>query len=221
MPANQNSSTHPSDNQPTTPSDLVQLTKDIAFFLNEGETTAKWTFKPLDEPYPTQYITGPNEAELAIRIETYGSRKGRIEVHGNFHIGRNREFIDVREWNHATSERCKLPEISVAGNRGAEAIAKEIKRRFLPEYLPLLQKAIDKRNAANSHEDKTRTNLITLAAIVNASVPTDRDRTTTSFYHSDRAYGDIQVSGDSVTLKLSSLTMDEAKRILAMLAGVR
>ena len=139
------------------PTDLVRLAQDIAKELGDG-----WTFKPLDEPYPTQYITGPNEAELAIRIETYGSRKGRIEVHGNFHIGRNREFIDVRDWNHTTSERCKLPEISVSGNRGAEAIAKEIKRRFLPEYLPLLQKAIDKRDAANSHEDKTRANLVIL-----------------------------------------------------------
>ena len=153
------------------PTDLVQLTQDIAFFLNEGETAVKWTFKPLDEPYPTQYIKGPNESELAIRIETYGSRKGRIEVHGNFHIGRNQEFIDVREWNHSTSERCKLPEISVSGTRGAAAIAKEIKRRFLPEYLPLLQKAINRRDAANSHEDKTRANLTVLAAIVNVLAP--------------------------------------------------
>jgi len=197
--------------------DLVQLTKDIAFFLNE-ETAVKWTFKPLDEPFPTQYLKGPNEAELAIRIETYGSRKGRVEVHGNFHIGRNREFIDVREWNHSTSERCKLPEISVSGTRGAASIAKEITRRFLPEYLPLLQKAIDKRDAANSHEDKTRDNLVILATIVNARVPEERDRTTASFYHNDKAYGDIQVCGDSVTLKLSSLTMERAKRILAMLA---
>jgi hypothetical protein len=199
------------------PTDLVRLTQEIVFFLNEGETTVRWKFKPLDEPYPTQYISGPNEAELAIRIETYGSRKGRVEVHGNFHIGRNREFIDVREWNHSTSERCKLPEISVSGTRGAAAIAKEIKRRFLPEYLPLLQKAIEKRDAANAHEDKTRANLVTLAAIVNARVPEERDRTTTSFYHNDKAYGDIQCCGDSVTLKLSSLTVEQAKRILTML----
>jgi hypothetical protein len=198
------------------PTDLVQLTQDIA-----KELGSDWTFKPLDEPYPTQYITGPNEAELAIRIETYGSRKGRIEVHGNFHIGRNREFIDVRDWNHSTSERCKLPEISVSGTRGAAAITKEIKRRFLPEYLPLLQKAIDKRDAAHSYEDKTRANLTVLAAIVNAHVPTERDRSTASFYHNDKAYGDIQASGDSVTLKLSSLTMKQAQQILTLLTGVR
>jgi hypothetical protein len=196
--------------------DLVQLTQDIA-----KELGTDWTFKPLDEPYPTQYLKGPNEAELAIRIETYGSRKGRVEVHGNFHIGRNREFIDVREWNHGTSERCKLPEISVSGTRGAEAIAKEIKRRFLPEYLPLLQKAIDKRDAANSYEDKTRANLTALATIVNAHVPTERDRTTASFYHNDRAYGNVQCSGDSVTLKLCSLTMKQAERILTLLTEVR
>jgi len=218
MQADNNSSVPFVNNQPT---DLVQLTKDIAFFLNEGESAILWTFKPLDEPYPTQYISGPKEAELAVRVETYGSRKGRIEVHGNFHIGRNREFIDVREWNHQTSERCKLPEISVAGNRGPQAIAKEIKRRFLPEYLPLLQKAIEKRDAANSYEDKCRQNLTVLAKIVNARVPEERDRTTTSFYHNDKAYGDIQVSGDSVTLKLSSLTMEQAKQILTLISEVR
>ena len=128
---------------------------------------------------------------------------------------------DIREWNHSTSERCKLPEISVCGTRGAAAIAKEIKRRFLPEYLPLLQKAIDRRDAANSYEDKTRANLTVLAAIVNAHVPTERDRSTASFYHNDKAYGDIQVSGDSVTLKLSSLTMKQAERILTLLTEVR
>jgi hypothetical protein len=215
MPANEKSITPPSNDQPTRTlnEELVQLTKDIA-----KELGGAWTFKPLDEPYPTQYISGPNEAEIAVRIETYGSRKGRVEINGNFHIGRDREFIDVREWNHSTSERCKLPEISVSGTRGAVAITKEIKRRFLPEYLPLLQKAIEKRDAATSWEDKTRANLITLAAIVNASVPTERDRTTASFYHNDKAYGDIQCSGDSISLKLSSLTMEQAKRILSMLA---
>jgi hypothetical protein len=218
MPANEKSITHPSNDQPTrTPNEeLVQLTKDIAKELGDA-----WTFKPLDEPYPTQYIQGLNGAELAVRIETYGSRKGRVEIHGNFHIGRNREFVDVREWSHSTSERCKLPEISVAGNRGAASVAKEIKRRFLPEYLPLLQKAIEKRDAATSWEDKTRANLVTLAAIVNASVPTERDRTTASFYHNDKAYGDIQVSGDSVTLKLSNLTMKQAKQILTSLTEVK
>jgi len=45
MSVNEKSSTHPSNDQPTT--DLVQLTKAIAFFLNEGESTVKWTFKPL------------------------------------------------------------------------------------------------------------------------------------------------------------------------------
>jgi hypothetical protein len=198
---------------------LIQLTKDIAFFLNEGEQRPDWTFKPMDEPYPTQYITGPNEAELSIRIETYGARKGRVEVSGNFHIGRNRQFVDVREWNG--SERTKLPEISVASERGAQAIAKEIKRRFLPEYLPLLAKAIARRDESNTYEDKSRANLATLAAIVNARVPAERDRTSTSFYHNDRAYGDIQVSGDSVTLKLSSLSVEQAKQILALVKEVR
>jgi hypothetical protein len=193
---------------------LIQLTKDIAFFLNEGETAPVWTFKPMDEPYPTQYIQGPNEAELAIRIETYGARKGRIEVHGNFHIGRNREFIDVREWNG--SERAKLPEISVSGERGAQAIAKEIKRRFLPEYLPLLAKAIARRNEANTYEDKTRANLAMLAEIVGARVPAERGRTTTYF-----TGGDIQVCGDSITLKLSSLNVEQAKQILEMMKGAR
>src|SRR4029077_333144 len=193
---------------------LIQLTKDVAFFLNEGDTTPAWTFKPMDEPYPTQYISGPNEAELSIRIETYGSRKGRVEVHGNFHIGRNREFIDVREWNG--SERAKLPEISVSGERGAQAIAKEIKRRFLPAYLPLLAKAIARRVEANTYEDKTRANLAMLAEIVGARLPEDHGRTTTYF-----TGGDIQVSGDSITLKLSSLSVEQAKQILEMMKGAR
>jgi hypothetical protein len=135
-------------------------------------------------------------------------------VHGNFHIGRDKQFVDVREWNG--SERAKLPEISVAGDRGAQAIAKEIKKRFLPAYLPLLAKAIARRDEANSYEDKTRANLVYLAASVGAPVPDERNRSTV--YASGV---EIQVSGDSITLKLSSLNVEQAKQILQMVKEAR
>jgi hypothetical protein len=186
--------------------EVIQLAQDVAKELGNG-----WAFKPYDEPYPTQRITGPNEAEISIRIETYGSRKGKVEVHGNFHIGRNNEFIDVRGSTYNT-----LPSISVTGSRGVTAIVKAIKSRFLPEYLPLLAKAVAKRDAYIAHEDTSRENLIALATIVNARVPSERDRTTASFYTHDRS-GEITVSCHSVTLKLNSLTIDQAKRILEIL----
>jgi len=191
--------------------EVIQLAQDVAKELGNG-----WAFKPYDEPYPTQRITGPNEAEISIRIETYGSRKGKVEVHGNFHIGRNNEFIDVRGWNSSASTYNTLPSISVTGSRGVTAIVKAIKSRFLPEYLPLLAKAVAKRDAYIAHEDTSRENLIALAAIVNARVPSERDRTTASFYTRDHS-GEITVSCHSVTLKLNSLTIDQAKRILEIL----
>jgi len=207
-----------------TSNELIKLTCEVAFFLNVGELTPVWEYKPLDEAYPTQYIrkVSQHECEIALHAVTYGAGKGRVEVHGNFHLGKNKQFVDIREY--VNGERVPLPTITVNSSRGAAAIAKEIQRRFMPAYLPLFNKAIEQRNSSNAFHATAFDNLKMLAAIVHADLSNLRngeESQEVSFYRSDAAYGEIYASDKSVNLKLSSLTIEQAKRILAIVIEVR
>lgn len=211
--------------------ELIELTKKIAFYLNVGEQTEVWRFqKPRTDEgleYPSQTIekTSDLDCQIHIRIETYGASKGRVEVSGNFHIAKNEfgnsQFEDVREYG--INGHSALPSISVAGTRGAEAIAKEIKRRFLPEYLPLLIKAQAKRDDRLNYYAKVRKNLTELGAIVGADMTRLKlESCDLRTYSNSRAYVDIHSNDTGVTdLKITNLTFEQAKRVLAIVAEER
>lgn len=208
--------------------ELIQLCKDVSFFLNEGSKTEVWKFQaPKDTDgfcYPSQTIFNASDpdCELHLRIETYGSNKGKIEVHGNFHIARDengtKSFEDVRE--HGIGGYSSLPSIAVSMSRGPEVIAKEIKRRFLPEYLPLLKKAQTKRDSREEYYRKAQSNLRTLAAIVHADMSRlKREGTEISTYSSDSAYCEVRTNDTGKTdIKITNLTFEQAKRVLAIVA---
>lgn len=124
----------------------MQLLSDVAFCLNEDETKDVWKFdEPKDEEnkyYPGQRIVKRDDPSCYIVLHRteYGCDKGKIEISGNFHFrgtDGNLSFVDVREWNHDIGGRSALPSIKVSASRGAQTIAKEIKKRFLIDYLPL------------------------------------------------------------------------------------
>lgn len=201
----------------------IDLVKQIAFFLNAGEHSEVWVIR-LVEDYPGVYLHKKNDPmfELYFRADDYGI-KGRIEVHGNFHIGRGtgNSFVDVREYLPGDG-RTTLPSITVAISRGAEAIAKEIKRRFLPEYTDLYNKAVAKRDSQIAYEDKVFQNLSRLAAIVskpiteNATHSSER-RTSFDYYRNNGPYADVSCSADTATLKIHNLSIDMAESILRMI----
>jgi hypothetical protein len=195
----------------------IELVNAVAVFLNAGEKSEVWAFKPLNEDYPTQYIikVAQPECELAFHTETYGSQKGKVTIHGNFHIGHSgNKFVDIREFG--TGGYFALPSISVTIARGPEAIAKEIKRRFLPEYLPLLAKAIVKRDSREAYENQTRANLLRLAAIVNQSIKDLREDTDRVTVYKDKFYGEIQCSDTKATLTIHDLSIEGAEQILRL-----
>jgi hypothetical protein len=223
---------------------LHKLCTDIAFFLNVGEESPIWTHTiPADEEranYPSQDIQQASNPEihLNVRVGSYGQEKGRIAVSGNFHIRQgfrevhdvtngnisvpNVSFYDPRDYN----ERQKsLPSISCAPTKTAEQIAKDIKRRLLPEYLPLITRAIEKRDASEKYYEDSRNNLQQLAAIVGYEHRINKNESTAkhvSGYSSDGAYCDISTNDNGITdIKINNLTMDQAKRVLAIVAEKR
>lgn len=217
---------------------LQELCKQIAFYLNIGETPLEsldkgfpnpiWVYnKPSDEEraqYPTQYIqhTRIPEAQISISIETYGAQKGRIKVHGNYHMQLNGrlQFIDAREYGHGTN-RESFPEITCSPTKGIDLVAKDIKRRFLPDYLRIVKKAIERRNQYQASNDQTLATLRALAKDVLSPEHQgrlenriqERPEETKSFYL-EGSRGEVSVSGHSITLKID-VSLEQARQILA------
>jgi hypothetical protein len=110
----------------------------------------------------------------------------------------------------------KLPRITVAMSRGAETLAKEIRRRFLSKYLALYgenQKSKRENEAWLKQEDKTRAKLLDLSGgtlsagrVIHFSGPGGCD-------------GTIEVSG-SVKIELRSVKHQEAIRIAWVLRNL-
>lgn len=179
------------------------------------ELGSAWNYREQDEPYPTHRIDGPGEACLYLRIEY--NHKDRIAIGGSLNIGKNGMYVTVYE----DGKRVCSGDITVAISRGVPAIVREIQRRLLPDYLRVLAKAVERRDAERTYEAKRRENLETLAAIAHTTVRNGDEVSSFSFYHNDRAYGDVQASDTTVQVKLSSLTLEQAKHILAYVSDGR
>jgi hypothetical protein len=189
---------------------IIELTKAIAAELGDG-----WAYvEPTDsEPYPTQRIER-GAAQLYCRIEW--NHKERIAVSGSMSFGKNSQYLTVYDDAH---QKMSVPDITVAIARGVPAIAKAIRSRLLPTYLDMVERAVAMRERDRLYVAKRRENLSALAAIVGAQKPKD-DETEHTSWHSDGAkgYGDIWASDSSVNLKLSSLSVETATKVLELLA---
>jgi hypothetical protein len=108
--------------------DIVILVQFIAEHMPKG-----WASAPAPRDGYMQHghwLVGPDDAKLFVRVQTWGAHKGKLEISGCYP-----DASDVK-WSGPSPN----PSIGVDGKRPTEAIAKEIARRLLPEYLPLLQR---------------------------------------------------------------------------------
>jgi hypothetical protein len=127
--------------------------------------------------------------------------------------------LDDERRQVTSSYDASIPRINVSFTRKPEDIAKEIQRRFLPEWEPLWQKAMARLESSRSHEHSTKSNAVQLAEIVGVD-PSEVDRGGKfSLYRSSifpESISDVKVSGDSVTLELHT-DVEGAKEILRSL----
>lgn len=118
----------------------------------------------------------------------------------------------------------KSPSIEVSRDRGAAVIAREIVRRFLPEYTRIWLKCQEKINATNRHLADTEHNFRKLCKVlgidpVKVSRHGLQDQAKISVYEYFRGagYGEITVTGSSVDFHLRSLPLDVAEEIAGKL----
>lgn len=109
--------------------------------------------------------------------------------------------------------------ITTAPGKPVDATAKDVTRRLLVPYREQLVKCVAERDQANDYAGRSERNAAALAALVgkepnrrNSSVAERR----ISFYQDGGAYGDVQVNGDSVSIDLRSLTVEQAAAVLRL-----
>ena len=174
-------------------------------------TVLGMTSAPTNEEYMRHNerytLTGP---DYAIRLHFDGYRNlGKVVVHP-----------DWPEHDHRSVVGAQNLDISVSYARGAEAIAKEIQRRFVPNYLEGLAKAKATIAQQVAFQTALEATIKRLGPLTGDVADFDRDgKPLTQFalrhLRSTEGYGDMRVnSGDSVTLQFHSIPPYLAEKLL-------
>ncbi len=159
--------------------ELQTITEEVA-----GHLGKPWKYKPAGEhPWSGRIVDG--EAKIIL-----SSSSGRITVRGAYphgYLGWGRE----------------LPSITMAISRGAEVLAKEIERRFLPKYLPLFDESVEARRISNDRLEKEQIVRDAIVAEVNGRVQAGGK---IDFAGPGGSRGNIEVYGGTITLELRGMS---------------
>jgi hypothetical protein len=192
---------------------LSKLAADIAQALG-----APWTVRPPregyeDENHPTRVLVNGAGAQIWVRADEYDIR-GRASFSGSLNIGKNGQYETVYE----NGNRVSVPDITVALSRGPEAMAKEINRRLLPEYLRVLALAQAQVVRENERRAKKRAALSKLAGIAGTKMDFEKEPDRDRLYLPGSRSGhlDVHYDGD-VQFERITVTQAEAEHILRYL----
>jgi hypothetical protein len=184
----------------------VSVRGDILFTLGQQVASAlpgTWTVTPFPEDWGRAgaYLRETESQAILILGESqeYSERnKNKLSVQGDYPKDRD---------GHMTSAR--RPKISVSGEKTGAQIARDVERRLLPEYLPILEKELAMNARWNESEDKAQDIAEQIARLVR--VPRQPRETTVHFYKSPynifrETMSRADVVGDNeveITLRLS------------------
>jgi len=209
--------------------ELSGLGRQIALELRHTPATYPWVFvEPIEDTYSV-YLSNPeNKARIYLQFDGY-EKPSRLSISGYLQIGKNGQYVEVYEkgadgtgWNRATP-----PSITVAISRGCAAIAKDIAKRFLPEYLRVFSLAQAKVQADADYDAKITANLQRLAKVADVKLlqaeETFRGETRKSFHFKvgDSRYYDVTTSANDCSLKLDTLSFEQAEHIIRYLKGIK
>jgi hypothetical protein len=150
---------------------LIQLAEDIAEAL-----PGQWDVEPFPEDWSRAgaYLIEPKtQAKLSVgESQEYSERnKQKLTV--------STDYPRTHDGNTSSARR---PKISVSALKTGAQIARDIERRLLPEYLPLLEKEIASNESWREYEGKTTLIATHIANVV--KVQRQPKETTVSFYRS-------------------------------------
>lgn len=145
--------------------------------------------------------------EFWVRRGTYGSNKGKAHVFGIYPSGPS---------GSVSIYGIERPSINVSLERTVEAIAKDIERRFLPDYREYLGKVRERVKSDTDYRSLTESNFEKVMG--RKRNDNEKNGSGAGWLGSEfDCSGEVQVNGDSVTMTLRSVTPDQAAAILAIL----
>jgi hypothetical protein len=188
--------------------ELHALAMQIARHL-EGYTFDRKSSHDCDGmPYPSATLAGPEGRKLHVHRISYGASKGRIEIGAVLPMRAKRETVSVGS----------VQDITVAGDRSPEAIAKEITRRIMPAYAIEFPAALAKVQANDAYHQAGEDAAKELAQLVDAAKPRENSPREFSIYRGD-FFGSVKCSGGSVNIELNSLTVEQARKVCSVLVS--
>lgn len=134
-----------------------ELAPQIAAALSEL-LAQTWTHAPREEVSRYTCITGPDGCGLHVDLDTW-PKKPRLNITGQWP-----KSIGDGRGRHSFYPYQDQPHITVAFGRGAQAIAKDISRRFLPKYLPMWEQMVEQRASYMDENKREQEVLARLAA---------------------------------------------------------
>jgi hypothetical protein len=194
-----------------------------------------WTFEPSkydDTTYHVGTLVGPGAKYLSVTRTTWGHDAGRLTIRAEYDglLRPGQPFYgavtheDIR--NALPYDADCYPSITVAPTRDAASVARDITRRLLPRYEPLLQRVKTRLTATLDYRKQGRALADTLAQQVNGTVRDDGTGTyTVRLYNGTTAntvgalWGDIRVSGDKANITLHNLTADQTIALLSAIGA--
>ena len=202
---------------------LAFLGKAIADILTTQYNSAQrgvdgvWEYVPPTEDDSCNVYLLQRGTGARIYLQLYASvgyeKIDRVQVSGWFHIGKNGTFVEVRDNNVRI-----YPTISCGLSRNPEAIAKDIAKRFLPEYLPAFERALEIVANEEAYELRIKNTLGRVANAARFTVPKPGpyDREVRREVSGKIGGKDvtIKVYDGRVELKLDDLTIEEAESII-------
>jgi hypothetical protein len=178
-----------------------------------------WEVVETDEPMRHgAHIRNAEGVYLFIRDEDAGyaraNEKGKVTIDGSPYKVPGVERDDYPYRPYGT----KPPRISVSKSRGPDTIAKEIRRRLLADVEREHNETIERMLRRKSNERSQASIVAELAALIPGAYV--RGGEVSSRIGSGSLYGDLTVShdGTKVEAKLRGLTVEQAKRVAAILA---
>lgn len=149
---------------------LICLVGDIAEALQ-----GQWEMTPFPEDWG-RLGAWLNETKTKAILSIGESQSARTH---DTQLDVSTDYPRDRQGNSAYEPR---PKISVSSSKSGSQIARDIERRLLPEYLPILEKVLKRYAASDEYEDKTSQIARQIASLVQVKLDPKSDAI--SFYHS-------------------------------------
>jgi len=162
-------------------------------------------------------LVGEDDLEIFIG----GSQqRGKLHVHGGWPMD-GHTYMSPRSWGAVPYGETGDVSINVSEDRGPEAIARDILRRFLPQYREIHAKCREKQREHSAYENRLRANAVVVAEAAGLALPETKGRNEDYRLHLNGSnhgwYGTVVVNETSVSFDVRTVPTDKALRILAIL----